>query len=114
LDREHYGWWDWVDLRTLDMIHGNLCVVGQIEQHLSGSHYGLSGSGFGTFMSRYGFVDIHGLGFVCREGEQYAIRDMWRWEILARRKNPPKRPRLWWLTRFTHKFTKRDRDAEIW
>jgi len=120
LDREHHGWWDWIDLINLNMMSATMCIAGQVEHHLSGGDYvdfldrlRRGGPYLPGVAVELGFLPTDEWG-QWEQWERYALRDMWRWEILARRKNPPKRPKLWWLTGFMHKFTKRDRDAVIW
>ena len=110
LDDRHPGWWDWVDETRLSMVSTCLCVGGQIEGHLTGDD-------FGGFCARHEIgraLNAEQLGLLPEWDERYAVRDMWRWEILARRQNPPRQRKQSWLTNFMRKFTRRDRDAEIW
>lgn len=112
LDRKHHGWWNQVALDLLDMGDGRCCVAGQLEGYLSGS-------GYGAFVVRFEMwseAEV-ALGFAGRSTLEVSykhdcldLRDAWIAEILRRLSSPPKRPRFWWLTKFTH----RDRDAVIW
>lgn len=76
LDEKEPGWWDKIDLETLNMKNCYLCILGQ----LTGDY----------FINKYFRIDKADLGFTQPEKEQWLeLGRLWKAEILKRRANPP-------------------------